>query len=217
MVEQAVKERLQEESTTLVRILRAASEEFADHGFAGARTERIARRAGVNKAALYYHVGGKEALYLAVLEEVFSDLGQGIEDAVGRAATPEEKLEAFIMSLARVVMERKHFSRILVRELASGFGNMPAEVIGTIEMVQDTFTGILEEGKRLSVFRADFDPRVGYTMILGGLHFMKMRTSIADRLPGSGFTYGPGHQPPLPESVGSELAMNMLRAMELRP
>ena len=48
-------------------ILDAASAEFAERGFAGARVDEIAARAGVNKAMLYYRIGDKQTLYNAVL------------------------------------------------------------------------------------------------------------------------------------------------------
>ena len=51
-----------------LRILEAAKQEFAAHGIAGARVDRIAAKAGANKRMLYYHVGKKDDLYLAVLE-----------------------------------------------------------------------------------------------------------------------------------------------------
>ena len=40
-----------------LRILEAAKQEFAAHGLAGARVDRIAEKAGANKRMLYYHVG----------------------------------------------------------------------------------------------------------------------------------------------------------------
>src|SRR6266576_3725569 len=49
------------------RILEAALEEFAANGFAGARVDAIARRAGLNKQLISHHFGGKEALYRAVM------------------------------------------------------------------------------------------------------------------------------------------------------
>src|SRR5438128_9944837 len=55
-------------------ILRAAVQEFAEHGIAGARTDAIARAAHVNKALLYYYFKDKETLYGAVLDVVFSRL-----------------------------------------------------------------------------------------------------------------------------------------------
>jgi AcrR family transcriptional regulator len=57
-----------------LRILEAAKQEFAAHGLAGARVDRIAANAGANKRMLYYHVGNKEDLYLAVLEGAYEKI-----------------------------------------------------------------------------------------------------------------------------------------------
>src|SRR3978361_2359370 len=51
-----------------LRILEAAKQEFAGHGLAGARVDRIAAKAGANKRMLYSPAGKKDDLYLAVLE-----------------------------------------------------------------------------------------------------------------------------------------------------
>jgi AcrR family transcriptional regulator len=57
-----------------MRILEAAKQEFSTHGLAGARVDRIAATAGANKRMLYYHVGNKEDLYLAVLEGAYEKI-----------------------------------------------------------------------------------------------------------------------------------------------
>lgn len=51
------------------RILDAALAEFAAHGYAGARVEAIATRAGLNKQLISHHFGGKRALYRSVMSE----------------------------------------------------------------------------------------------------------------------------------------------------
>jgi AcrR family transcriptional regulator len=56
------------------RILEAAKQEFAAHGLAGARVDRIAANADANKRMLYYHVGNKEDLYLEVLERAYEKI-----------------------------------------------------------------------------------------------------------------------------------------------
>ena len=56
------------------RILEAAKQEFAAHGLAGARVDRIAVKAGANKRMLYYHVGNKDDLYLTVLEGAYEKI-----------------------------------------------------------------------------------------------------------------------------------------------
>lgn len=56
------------------RILRAARDEFAQHGFAGARIDRIVRKAGSNPRMIYHYFGSKSELYVAVLEAALGDL-----------------------------------------------------------------------------------------------------------------------------------------------
>ena len=62
---------------TRARILDAAIRQFSENGLAGARTERIAEAAGVNKALLYYYFISKEALYAAAIEAV----AKGVKEA----------------------------------------------------------------------------------------------------------------------------------------
>ncbi|MGD9738703.1 MAG: TetR/AcrR family transcriptional regulator [Bauldia sp.] len=56
------------------RILRAARDEFAQHGFAGARIDRIVKKAGSNPRMIYHYFGSKEDLYIAVLEAALGEL-----------------------------------------------------------------------------------------------------------------------------------------------
>src|SRR5262249_46289097 len=54
------------------RLVEAALEEFAKHGFDGATTREIAQRAGVALAALPYHFTTKEALWRAAADRIFA-------------------------------------------------------------------------------------------------------------------------------------------------
>jgi AcrR family transcriptional regulator len=81
---------------TKARLLEAAGEEFAERGFAGARVRAICERAGANLAAVNYHFGGKEQLYLAaVLEAHRCGVHNPPESAV-MAGTPSEQLRQYI-------------------------------------------------------------------------------------------------------------------------
>jgi len=76
-------------------ILRAAVEEFSREGIAGARTDAIARAAHVNKALLYYYFRDKEALYSAVLDQVFTGLNQSVLGVFARDLPPRQKILAY--------------------------------------------------------------------------------------------------------------------------
>jgi AcrR family transcriptional regulator len=59
-------------------LLAAATDEFAEHGLAGARIDRIAERAGANKRLLYVYFGNKEELFDAVVEQYVNDLNDAV-------------------------------------------------------------------------------------------------------------------------------------------
>ena len=53
-------------------IIDVATTEFAEKGFSGARVDGIAARTRASKRMIYYYFGGKEGLYIAVLENAYS-------------------------------------------------------------------------------------------------------------------------------------------------
>mgnify|MGYP001411247336 CR=1 FL=1 len=59
---------------TRERIFRAAVEEFAEHGYEGARVARIAEVAGVNKERIYANFGNKEQLFEEVWRRTYNRL-----------------------------------------------------------------------------------------------------------------------------------------------
>jgi AcrR family transcriptional regulator len=71
------------------RILSAALKEFSAKGFAGARVDAIARRAGINKRMLYHYFGDKEGLFKAVLSRKITQRQAWAEALSGE---PEETL-----------------------------------------------------------------------------------------------------------------------------
>ena len=65
--------------TTKKQILDAAEAEFAKKGLNGARTEAIAKGAGVTTAMIYYYFQKKEGLYKAVLQRLVVEISQGFQ------------------------------------------------------------------------------------------------------------------------------------------
>ncbi|MFK3982381.1 TetR family transcriptional regulator [Micromonospora sp. NPDC050397] len=76
---------------TRARLLNAAAAEFAAHGIAGARVDRIAIAARANKAQIYHYYGSKEALFEAVFNalvaEAVREIPIDVQDLPGYAAT----------------------------------------------------------------------------------------------------------------------------------
>lgn len=106
------------QNTTRERILSTALAEFAQSGLSGARIDRIARKAGVNKAMIYYHFSSKQALYEQVIKEHISTIVATIHEAVTASDTLEETLKTFAEVYSSLFSSTPEFARILLRELA---------------------------------------------------------------------------------------------------
>ena len=98
-------------------ILQAAVREFAQEGVAGARTDAIARSAGVNKALLYYYFKDKETLYRAVLDHVFSGLHAAIHKALAKRQPPREKLASYVYAHFDYIASNPLYPRIVQAEM----------------------------------------------------------------------------------------------------
>jgi TetR/AcrR family transcriptional regulator len=97
-------------------ILKAAVREFARDGVAGARTDAIARLAGVNKALLYYYFKDKEALYEAVLDEVFGGVRLAIQQALAQPLPPRARLRAYVRAHFDYIASNSLYPRIVQAE-----------------------------------------------------------------------------------------------------
>jgi len=157
-----------EKSDTIEKITMAARDEFAEKGFEGARVDEIARKAGINKAMLYYHVGDKKALYALVIQEVIGRGAQLVSDAVGKASSPEDKLRAYIRVLFDMISANPQMPRIMMREIASGGKNLPEAFFLGLLKILSTVTGVTEEGFKQGVFIETIAPLV-HIMTLGAV------------------------------------------------
>jgi TetR/AcrR family transcriptional regulator len=97
-------------------ILKAAVHEFAREGVAAARTDAIARSAGVNKALLYYYFKDKEALYQAVLDEVFNGVRHAIHGALSLPLPPRERMCAYVRAHFDYIASHPLYPRIVHAE-----------------------------------------------------------------------------------------------------
>ncbi len=109
-------------------ILRAASEEFAEKGFAATKTSDIAARAGLPKPNVYYYFQSKENLYRSVLESVVEPLLQA-SAPFREDDEPAEALKAYIRSKIRISQELPHASKVFASELMHGAPHLPKEYL----------------------------------------------------------------------------------------
>ncbi len=136
-------------------VAEAASAEFAEHGYAGARTERIAQRAGVNKQLLYYYFGSKAGLYDGVMEAAARKLQDATQEAEPQPGTAGEVLRAKLTAVFEVLSRSPELARLLVRSTfdpGSAASERPARQLAA------GFARVISQGQGMGYFRDDVDP-----------------------------------------------------------
>jgi AcrR family transcriptional regulator len=140
-------------------ILEVATREFAERGYAGARVDEIAAQTRTTKRMIYYYFGGKEQLYVAVLEAAYSRIRSAEREAEVDHLEPAAAIrrlaeltfdhhEANPEFIRLVSIENVHRAEHIAKFSTFGHLNSPAiELIGRI----------LERGRAEGLFRRDVD------------------------------------------------------------
>lgn len=97
-------------------ILAAAEEVFAEYGFAGATTSRIAERAGIPKANLHYYFPTKEALYRRIIDNIFTIWLQAA-DSFDESDDPVEALTRYIHTKMDISRTHPMGSKVWANEI----------------------------------------------------------------------------------------------------
>lgn len=166
------------------RILQAAALVFADAGYGGARIDEIARQAKINKAMLYYYIGGKLTLYEEVIQRTIGETADRLTAAISILTRPEDKLSAYIHQLAVTLDEKPFMPRIMMRELAAGGSHLPQRARMEIAKVFAIVTEIVEEGVTMGTFLS-FPPFLIHLMVMGT--FISFKATLTLRNQGISF------------------------------
>ena len=166
---------------TVNRIMQAAIIHFSRKGFGGARIDEIAREAGVNKAAIYYHIGDKAALYERVVEQVLGGMADRLTDHIKEAPTDSERIRAFIVTLAKNIRENQYIAPLMLREIADGGAALPDKVMLQMVRIFGALFCILDEASAQGRYR-EVNPLIMHLLILGGLSAFIAGRGMRDRI-----------------------------------
>jgi AcrR family transcriptional regulator len=169
----APEERQRDADRSQNTILAAARDEFAEFGLGGARMDRIAERAALNKRLIYYYFEDKETLFQAVLEQSYRDIRAAEQQLNLLEVPPPDALRRLVEFTWNYYLEHPEFLTLLnsanlhkARHLQE---SRKARELNSplIEML----AGILERGRRDGSFRGGVDPMQLYISIAGLSYF----------------------------------------------
>ncbi len=197
---------------TKEKILDAAEGIFADKGFDGAKVQKIADAAGVNKAMLYYYFKSKDDLLMAVIGRFIEGIRDSIPQHFAAAGDTARSIETFLDFYIGYLARNRAFVRLMAWELLSG-KHLDAiahnYIIPTFGLMRDKITEAISTGaiRRVSPEHTIFS-------VLG----MNIFYIVASPL----FTLILGDDPLTPEMIRkrkqavADLVMNGLVPAELR-
>src|SRR5687768_9031478 len=140
-----------------LRIVTAAREEFAKRGFAGARVDQIARRAGVNKQLLFYYYHSKRGLFQAVLAESAGELETALSGLALPSGGPLERLRLTLQAQFEFLSRQPQLVALLGQGSRSSAAFTPAI---------KRLVVLLAEGQGRGQVRDDLDPHLAAAQAL---------------------------------------------------
>jgi AcrR family transcriptional regulator len=168
-----VEERLRDADRSQSTILAAARDEFAEHGLGGARMDRIAERAGLNKRLIYYYFEDKDRLLQAVLEQAYLQIREEERKLNLLGLKPAEALRRLVEFTWNYYLGHPEFLSLLNSENLQAARHLQ-DSDQAREMNSPliaTLGEILERGRKEGSFRGGVDPLQLYVSIAGLSYF----------------------------------------------
>ena len=141
------------------RILLAAEKVFAEYGFKGATTGRIAEEAGVPKSNVHYYFGTKQAIYRVVMEDLCTTWLSAARD-FDISHDPAKALRDYINAKMDLALQRPYGSRVWINEITAGAPVLNNYLHQTVKPWMDAHVGVVEHwirhGKMCAIVPQNF-------------------------------------------------------------
>jgi AcrR family transcriptional regulator len=135
-------------------ILAAAARLFAEKGYHGTGVAEIGEAAGLQRGALYYHIGSKEDLLFELLHRHVTESLEGEERIAALEVDPVKKLRLLLRHHVKIAVNRGAESTIYMRDVGVLSGQRATELQALRERVEHVWASVLREGESTGVFRA---------------------------------------------------------------
>jgi TetR/AcrR family transcriptional regulator len=163
-------------------LLTAATQLFAARGFDAVSVAQIAQRAGVTKALINYHFGGKHKLYVIIMSSTFSEIVERVEHLAASTRPAPEQLREFVALVGEMATTRRpHFPAMMLREVLAGGAHLAPEVVPYLVRVLGAVRRIVEHGVRDGTLRP-VDPIFTHLSLVGSLLFFFATAPFRERL-----------------------------------
>ena len=152
---------------TRERVLAAAAEQFAAHGFAGTSLAAISKACGISDGLILHHFQTKQTLYRQVLEEMSGRYAQVLAQAQASAGSPEQAMLRTLEATFNFWKQDRTYQRISQWAALEGRSELAQQEAGlTAALVRE-----VERLQQQGLVDRRYAPMVFLTMIIGPIQF----------------------------------------------
>jgi AcrR family transcriptional regulator len=200
---------IRDAEATREALLAAGSELFATHGFDGVGVEAIAASAGVNKAMINYHFGGKRGLYRTILTSTFDEVGAAVRELAASGRRAPVVIAGFLDRITEIASTRRPaFPALFLREALSA-DRLDREVLPRIGVIAGTLMEVVARGVQEGSLRP-VDPFCAYFIFMAPMSLFISTEPLRRRAHQEGLV---PFAPPSPQTFAKQLKDTILRGM----
>ena len=156
-------------------ILEQARLLFFAHGYHGVSIRDIVQACDLSNAALYYHFGSKQNLYVEVIREFAASVAQPVQEAEKGTGSSRERLTGMVLAFARFSSESRSELHMLLRDLTECEGEEIQQLIPEVTgQILSPFATVLEDGIAAGEVRAVDVHRISH-LLMGMLNSLAAR------------------------------------------
>lgn len=149
----------------LESLLAVAVAVFNERGYDGTSMEILARRLGITKSSIYYHVDGKEDLLRLALDRALDGLSEAAAEAEEPGRPAIERLERLVERSVEVLVDRLPYVTLLLR--VRGNTEVERDALERRRQFDRVVAGLVQQAEADGDVRADVDPAVTARLLFG--------------------------------------------------
>jgi AcrR family transcriptional regulator len=139
--------------STRDRILRVAAEKFAEKGYHATGVAELGDAAGIQRGALYYHIGSKEDLLFHLSRRHVQEALERGQAVVAGATGAVGRFQVLVREHLRTLAERRSEVRVVMHEMHALTGDRATQLTALRSEYEQLFATVLQQGVEEGVFR----------------------------------------------------------------
>ncbi len=176
---------------TVGRILSTATRLFADKGYDGTSVKDICDAAGVNIAAIHYHFGSKENLYVHIIQQFAAERLDFARRTLQEPHNIDDfkvRLEIFLRQTIETMIRQKDIVRLIQRDVEMSGSRSKAMYLNTLQKHASKLLEFFDQAKKKGIMAADVNPLAAAGFLMSNIVHQTRNDKLVKKFTGYSLT-----------------------------